>query len=190
MKRLLTLALALTSLTIHADDVKEKLAFKAEKFLESFQKEINLVEIIDARNKTYPATLTRTTKTPVADIGDKDIKWTLWKKRGGAKEQFITDVIENKCSQVIQLLTGRMSYIKEVFVMDKMGANICAYPPTSDYDQGDEDKWTEPFLKNNSPHVGDVSVDESTGENQAQVSLVIKKDSSNIGVITIGIKSK
>lgn len=178
------------NLSATAEDAAAKLSSKAEKFLETLRKEVNLDELVEKRNSTYSPTLSRSTKNPVADIGEKDTKWIAWKKSGGTKEAFITEVMEGKCSSVIQLLKARMSYITEVFVMDKLGANVCAFPATSDYDQGDEEKWFEPFNNGKSPYVGKIETDESTGENQGQVSLNITKDGKNIGVITIGIKSK
>lgn len=190
MKLIITLFAIIASSISNAQDAGAKLIPKAEKFLETLQKEVNIEELIITRNASYSPAIARSTKSPVADIGDKDQKWVAWKKSGGTKEAFITEVVEGKCAQVIQLLRARMSYITEVFVMDRLGANICAHPATSDYDQGDEDKWIEPFTNNKSPHVGSVETDESTGETQGQVSLSIKKDGKNIGTITIGIKSK
>lgn len=190
MKSLFMIGFLLLNFNSHADELAEKLGLKAEKFLETLRKEVNIDELVEKRNATYSPTLSRSSLKPVGDIGEKDTKWIAWKKSGGAKEAFITEVMDGKCASVIQLLKARMSYITEVFVMDKLGANICAFPATSDYDQGDEEKWFEPFNNGKSPYVGKISTDESTGENQGQVSLNIVKDGKNIGVITIGIKSK
>lgn len=191
MKNLLQAAILLLSFTAQADEMSAKLGAKAEKFLETLRKEVNIDELVEKRNATYSPTLSRSSKTPVADIGEKDEKWIAWKKNGGATtETFIKDVTEGKCAQVIQLLKARMSYITEVFVMDRLGANVCAFPATSDYDQGDEDKWIEPFNNGKSPFFGKISTDESTGENQGQVSLNVISGGKIIGVITIGIKSK
>ena len=189
-KSLILLTLMLSTGLANADDMATKIAEKGERFLESLQKEINFTELFSKSNSMYGAGATRTATAVPADIAQKDKQWIDWKKNGGNKEAFITEVLESACSKTVQQLSARKNYITEVFIMDKMGATICASPATSDYDQGDEAKWQEPFLNGKTPFIGKTEKDESTGVTQGQVSYLLKNAGQNIGVITIGLKSK
>ena len=78
----------------------------------------------------------------------------------------------------------------EIIVMDNKGLNVGQSDVTSDYWQGDEDKWRKTFLVGpKSMHIDDIGRDESTHRLQSQISLpvvdpVTKKP---IGAITVGI---
>ncbi|RYE88022.1 MAG: hypothetical protein EOP19_02625 [Hyphomicrobiales bacterium] len=77
----------------------------------------------------------------------------------------------------------------EIFVMDAKGLNVAQSTITSDYWQGDEDKFTQSFgLGPAAVHVGDIEEDESTQSFQSQVSLPITDATGAvIGAITIGV---
>ena len=57
---------------------------------------------------------------------------------------FKKSLMENKAgillSRIVELKNDIYS---EAFVTDTQGANVAAYPPTTDYWQGDEEKFTE-----------------------------------------------
>ncbi|MBK8972216.1 MAG: cache domain-containing protein [Hahellaceae bacterium] len=78
----------------------------------------------------------------------------------------------------------------ELFVMDNKGLNVGQSQVSSDYWQGDEDKWTQSYGKGaGAIHISDVEEDESTQTYQSQLSLPIADPDSGevIGAITIGI---
>ena len=80
--------------------------------------------------------------------------------------------------------------VTEIIVMDKYGLNAAISDPTSDFYQGDEEKYTETYLIGpDTVHVGDYEFDDSTQKWQVQVSLpVIDPDTSEaIGAVTFGI---
>lgn len=78
----------------------------------------------------------------------------------------------------------------EIFAMDAHGLNVGQSDPTSDYWQGDEDKWRKTFLAGpNSMHIGDAERDGSTRVLRRQLSLPVADPVSGkvIGAITVGI---
>lgn len=80
--------------------------------------------------------------------------------------------------------------VTEVFVMDNLGLNVAQSDPTSDYWQGDEDKFQKTFsMGSGSIHIGEVELDESTGSYQVQISMAIDDPASGetIGAATFGV---
>lgn len=77
----------------------------------------------------------------------------------------------------------------EAFLTDKQGANVAAYPPTSDYWQGDEEKWTASFNGGDGAlFIGPLEKDESTNTEAVQVSApVLDFEGSTIGVLVVGV---
>jgi hypothetical protein len=80
--------------------------------------------------------------------------------------------------------------ITEIFATDAKGLNVAQSSVTSDYWQGDEDKFTKSFGAGVDGIVlGDVEQDESTQTYQSQVSITIVDPASGaaIGSITAGV---
>lgn len=79
--------------------------------------------------------------------------------------------------------------ITEVIVMDAMGLNAGQSGITSDYWQGDENKFIKSFEKGPSAvFVDDARKDESTQMLQSQVSItLVDENRKPIGAITIGV---
>ncbi len=81
------------------------------------------------------------------------------------------------------------SIYSEAFLTDNQGANVTAFPATSDYWQGDESKWTESFNNGDGKvYIGEVELDESSGAYATQVSVPVNHQGKTIGVLVIGIK--
>ena len=81
------------------------------------------------------------------------------------------------------------SIYSEIFLCDDQGALVAAYPPTSDYWQGDEDKWIKAICKGTgNTYIGPIEFDESTQTNAVQISVPVKDGGLAIGVLTMGIK--
>lgn len=78
----------------------------------------------------------------------------------------------------------------EIILMDAVGLNVGISRMTTDYWQGDEDKWRKTFLVGpHSLHIGPLEEDLSTHTVQSQVSLpVVDPDSGEvIGALTFGV---
>ncbi len=77
----------------------------------------------------------------------------------------------------------------EMFLTDNQGANVAAYPLTSDYWQGDEAKFIEAFNNGDGKiYIGKLEFDESTKVNAIQISVPVKYGAKAIGVLVIGVK--
>lgn len=118
-----------------------------------------------------------------ADIDALDKKWI-------AKDSaVISPVINNAASSTLKeiLINGKGLYT-EIFIMDNKGLNVAQSGPTSDYWQGDEDKWKQTFLVGaNGVHISKVDFDESAKQFQFQLSFSILDGDAVIGAVTFGI---
>lgn len=79
--------------------------------------------------------------------------------------------------------------ITEIFATDAKGLNVAQSTVTSDYWQGDEDKFSKTYpLGASAVFLGDVEQDESTQTYQSQVSITVVDASGNpIGSLTAGV---
>jgi len=78
--------------------------------------------------------------------------------------------------------------IGEIIIMDDKGLTVAAWPATSDYLQGDEDKYLETYSRGSDEiHIARVDFDESTGLFQQQISETLKLRGRRIGAITVGL---
>ena len=88
---------------------------------------------------------------------------------------------------------GSDGIMTEVFLMDGRGLNVAASDTTSDYWQGDEEKFSETYgLGAGSIHVSDIEYDDSTQTYQGQVSITIVDPASGevIGAATVGLNAE
>jgi len=94
----------------------------------------------------------------------------------------------SECGKHLDEISKSKAYFAEIFVMDNQGANVAMTDKTSDYWQGDEDKFTQSF-KNGAGgiHISDVEFDDSTQLYIVQVSVPVKDGDKVIGAITFGI---
>lgn len=141
-----------------------------------------VVDAIKAAN-TKNAALTQ------ADIDKLDKEW-----RGqidAASKPLIDGIMKNELSAFLaKKKADSKGLITELFVMDNKGLNVGQSDITSDYWQGDEDKWQKTFkVGPDAVFVDDVKKDESTQQLQVQISVPIKDPASGevIGAITIGL---
>lgn len=97
-------------------------------------------------------------------------------------------LIDSDCGKRLISFRDEHEFITEVFVMDNQGANVAMSEKTSDYWQGDEDKFIKCFnAGNGTVFVSDVNFDENTQVYQVQVSVPVTDGSATIGAICIGI---
>ncbi len=95
----------------------------------------------------------------------------------------------NACAAEIKKIAVKNAMVAEAFVMCNQGAVVGENVLTSDYWQGDEDKWTDSFNKGKGGlHIGKVKHDKSTDKNLQQVSLpIIGEEGEVIGAVTWGL---
>jgi glycerol-3-phosphate dehydrogenase len=123
------------------------------------------------------------------DIAALDWKWRA--ETESPSKPMIQALMANALSSFLTLKKRASDGLyTEIIVMDDKGLNVGQSDVTSDYWQGDEDKWQKTFLAGPAAiHISDIRRDESTRRLQSQVSLpvvdpVTKK---SIGAITFGI---
>lgn len=111
-----------------------------------------------------------------------------------AERPTIEPVLKNAAADYLRGLQAQApGRIMEAFVMDARGLNVAAAQPTSDFWQGDEDKFSKTYaLGAEAIHVGEVEFDESSQIYQLQVSFTISDPASGqpIGAVTLGLNAE
>ncbi len=124
-----------------------------------------------------------------ADILVLDKQWRAETK--SANKPLISGILSNELSGYLKGVQGKSGDLyTEIFVMDAKGLNVGQSDVTSDYWQGDEDKWSQTFkIGPDAVHIGEIKTDESTQRLQAQVSITIVDPASHapIGAVTVGV---
>jgi hypothetical protein len=123
-----------------------------------------------------------------AKVDQLDSQWRA--EVGGAAKPLIDATLANEASRwlaKVQEESGGL--LTEIFVMDAKGLNVAQSTVTSDYWQGDEDKFTASFGAGaTAVHLGEIEQDESTQTFQSQVSITITDAAgAPIGAITAGV---
>lgn len=185
MKKLtfwLAMTLATTTATAGAaQDMQPKMAQFVTEHVMDWATDPIIVDAIIAQNAI-------TGSYDQAKINELD---TLWMAQAGmAGIPLIDDVLQNPTSDFLrQRMVASGGAISEIFVMDARGLNVAAAEATSDYWQGDEEKFSETFPKGpNALHFGEVELDGSSGEVQAQVSMsIVDTTGAVVGAMTVGI---
>lgn len=123
------------------------------------------------------------------EIAERDKKWA---------EAFVRNDFSYSIELVDQELSAHLREIKkqsqdmitEIIVTDARGLNAAISDMTSDYWQGDEDKFTNVFSKPaNTMHFGDINYDESTKRFQLHLSVPLYTETKfePLGVMVFGV---
>lgn len=106
----------------------------------------------------------------------------------------ITAIMGNPASAYLAAeIAASDGRVAEVFAMDARGLNAAASAVTSDYWQGDEDKFQQTFpLGAGTVHVSEVEFDESSQTYVVQISTVVLDPETRmpIGAMTLGINAE
>jgi len=124
-----------------------------------------------------------------ADIDRLDKQWRA--ETAAGNRPLIDKVLANELSQFLgEFKNERRGMYTEIFVMDGKGLNAGQSDVTSDYWQGDEDKWQKTYNAGaGSVLIDEVEFDESTQTFQSQVSLPVVDSGSGevVGAVTVGV---
>ena len=124
-----------------------------------------------------------------AKIDALDTQWRA--EVGAASKPLIDATLGNAASQYLKgAQEASAGKYTEIFAMDAKGLNVAQSTLTSDYWQGDEDKFTGSFGAGaDAVHLGEVEQDESTQVFQSQVSVPVTDPATGalIGAITVGV---
>ncbi len=89
---------------------------------------------------------------------------------------------------LLRSTVGDGSTFTEAFLTDNQGANVAVFPPTSDYWQGDEEKWSASYRDGDGRvFVGPLEFDNSTGKYAVQISAPVIDGTATIGVLVVGV---
>ena len=109
-----------------------------------------------------------------------------WQSDGGSTLK--RRLQQNQAGRLLRRYVKENNTFTEAFLTDNQGANVAAYPPTSDYWQGDEDKCTLSFNQGDGQtHVGPIEEDASTQRTLVQISAPVYDQGETIGVLIVGI---
>jgi hypothetical protein len=167
------LSMAQTVLT--AEEIAEVLSVKI-RFASHMAYNPVIIRAVEAQNSQ---------QIPLTEIKKRD---EIWKNAEGSSNALIREITKNEVARYFQRRVDNNSAIDEVFLTDNQGANVAAYPPTSDYWQGDEDKWSLSFNDGNGKvFIGPLELDASTNKTQVQISSPIVSNQQTIGVLILGV---
>ncbi|HEX4842087.1 MAG TPA: hypothetical protein VFV57_00320 [Limnobacter sp.] len=104
-------------------------------------------------------------------------------------------MLESDVSKFLSREAAKQSYFKEAILTGRLGENVAMYPVTTDYWQGDEDKFLEIFdntipPKKKDHHISRARWDESSKAMIAQVSVGVFDGNQMIGTLTMGVDLK
>ena len=179
------LAAAVAALPAFANDFEPQMRAYLENEISAWANEQVLVDAIRAQNE-------RTAGYSQAEIDALDQAWRA--EVGAADRPTITPVLENAASDFLRTIVASAGgTVTEVFVMDARGLNVAASDVTSDYWQGDEDKWSATYPNGaGAAHFGDVEFDESSQTYQGQISVSITDPATGetVGAVTVGVDAE
>jgi len=180
--RLILSFLLLFSSSVAANEHRESLIEIASHKLDVWIEDPSLISAVLAQNEAHRA-------LSAAEILALDKQWKS--EIGKTDAPLITRVLTNEASNILRSRKdAEAGIVTEVFVMDNRGLNVGQSDVTSDFWQGDEDKWQESMTAGNGAiHISDIELDPSTQQYQSQISLAIAdpETGASIGVITFGI---
>lgn len=146
-----------------------------------------VVDAVRKQNRT-------TAELSDARIAELDREWAAeaaGREKGGKMGPLIAEAMGRSVSLYLrEVQTRSEGLFTEIILMDARGLNVGISRVTSDYWQGDEDKWKMIFPAGpESLHIGPLEEDISTRTVQSQVSLpVVDPDSGEvIGALAFGI---
>jgi hypothetical protein len=157
------------------EDITDLLSVKL-RTISSFALNPTLVKAINDQNAQHLS---------IETVKKRDEEW----KTDKTLTPFKYALQSNTAGRFLKAHVEGNSAFSEAFLTDNQGANVAAYPPTSDYWQGDEEKWTASFNGGEGTlFIGPLEKDESTNTEAVQVSApVLDFDGSTIGVLIVGV---
>ena len=94
----------------------------------------------------------------------------------------------SRCAARLRELMAADPLVVEGILMDQHGANVCVSRETSDYWQGDEDKWKKPFVEGRAAFVDEPAFDASSATYAVQLSVPVSENGKRIGALTLTMK--
>lgn len=172
--------------TFTAPAAAQELAFSPEQLEVVLAPKIKAVQRLAANPTVIDAVKTQNAQeTTIEQIRQIDKEWRSTKTLTAFKKS----LQHNPAGRFLRRHVRRNPTYGEAFLTDKRGANVAAYPATSDYWQGDETKFTASYDDGKGKvFIGDVEYDDSSQTHAAQVSVPIVYQGKAIGVLVMGVQ--
>jgi hypothetical protein len=168
--------------TALANDFATELNDLAAARLKQIAQSPELIDAIKAQNAATEA-------YDQSKIDELDEAWRA--EADSASQPMIDQTLSTPASKyLVAAREESQGLLTEIFAMDARGLNVAQSDPTSDYWQGDEDKWQQTYMVGpEAIHISDVEQDESTQTLQSQVSMAVVDPDSGapIGAVTFGV---
>lgn len=150
---------------------------------EEIRKRVPLVQRWAADPVVIRAVRRANTENPsMQEVESRDRRW----QATSGTDEFMRAMLENSCSDRLRALGARTPELGEAFVTDQLGANVAMTQKTSDYWQGDEEKFTAAFTNRASAfHIDPVSFDDSIQAYAVQISVPVLDGGRAIGVLVV-----
>ena len=163
-----------TALTASASSSLEAVRKLADTDLAALGRDPVIVAAVQAQNATGRS---------LDEIKALDAKW----QATAGVADFMRALIDSPAGKHLAAFKQGHAYVSEIFVMDRLGANVAQTDKTSDYWQGDEPKFTECFTGAGQVFLSKMEFDESTQTYSIQVSVPVLEGDALIGAICIGV---
>jgi len=120
----------------------------------------------------------------LADVQAMDKKWI---GTPGIAD-FMKALMTSPAGAFLSRTAASAPYYSEIFVTDKLGANVAMSAKTSDYWQGDEPKFTDAWKGGaGAVALSDINFDKSSQKYIVHVSVPVKDGDTTIGVLIAGV---
>ena len=121
------------------------------------------------------------------DLNEIKTRDEEWKNADGLTRR-MRELMSTPAARLLRDTVADGSTFTEAFLTDDQGANVAVFPPTSDYWQGDEEKWTASWAGGEGAvFIGPLEHDSSTNKFAVQVSAPVKDGAKTIGVLVVGV---
>tara|TARA_B100002003_G_C13996995_1_gene481464 strand:+ start:65 stop:682 length:618 start_codon:yes stop_codon:yes gene_type:complete len=123
---------------------------------------------------------------PLDEIIKIDKQWLA-----GEINNFAISLQKNRAGKLLydHISQNSRLYV-EAFLCDEKGAVVAEYPKTTDYWQGDEEKFLKSYNSGKGQiDVGPLSFDDSTKTNSVQISIPVFDKKKTIDVLIVGLKN-
>lgn len=119
-------------------------------------------------------------------ISQRDQQW----RNGDLDATALDALLDPEVSAYLRAkVQSNESVYSEAILTDAQGANIACFPVTSDYWQGDEEKFVSAYDGGSGAvYRGPIQFDESTQLETVQIAVPVLDDSQAIGVLIVGVR--
>ena len=147
---------------------------------------VSLDKVIDAVRKQNELNI------KLSAIKRMDKSWKQVMQQKGSPNNLMIRAFHHPAAQFLRKVSKKHKpRYTEMFLCDNKGANVAVTQFTSDYWQGDEDKWIKAFNNGKGKvFIGEPEFDKSTRSMSVQISVPVMDKDKAIGVLVVGIALK